>query len=643
MATLNNEEIKKKKKRRRNAVIMLVLLILVFSPWIAEALDGGLRGIFNYGKFDFDFNYIKCLKELLVQKNRIVMVGGVLLFAVGFFIMNLSIANPTITSGKTVEVAKGIKIPVPAGNGEYGSDWFMSEEEKKKVFETCEYSPEKGFSFLSKEAGLIVDFCKKNGKEVIKYLAREAHAIILGITGQGKTRRLLLTSTWLDICAGINLCITDVKGEIYAYTSPFAKKMGYKEIVIDFREPEKGMHHNYLTDIIKFLKEGNIPEATDRTWDLVSSLVGEPKGEKLWNNGECAAIAAAILIVAQDAPEDCKNLTNVCYFLQYMCKMDEMGIMPITLYLKKLPEAHPARGAFGSAEIAPSRTRSSFFTSALSTLRLFTGYNIAEMTRFSDYDMEEIDEQKTIIYLIIPDEKRTRYELATLYIDQLYVKLLDIAKKKGGSLDRKFIFRWDEFGNCPKVAMMGGKMSAGRGRNIFFELYIQDYQQLEENYKEEAENIKANARLKMYLGSDNDTTLKSLSTACGNYTIETGSASASASEGHGSSINYSANANLIGRPVLYPKEVEKIEPPEALAFYTGKDVAVVNIPDISQWYCNQELGLGDKEFNRKLYQKIHESRESRSVGEPKLWGIWNKYRMIPEPEHPEADKKVSFL
>lgn len=642
MATLNSEEIKKKKKRRKSAVIMLVFLILVFSPWIAELLDGGLRGAFS-GKFDFDFNYGTCFQKLLLQKNRMVLVGGVLMFAVSFFILNLSMANPTVTNGKIVEVAKGIKIPVPAGNGEYGSDWFMSEEEKTNLYEICEFSPTTGFSSLNKNAGLVVDFCKKGGKEFIKYLAKEAHAIILGITGQGKTRRLLLTSTWLDICAGINLCVTDVKGEIYAFTSGFAKKMGYREIVIDFREPEKSMHHNYLIDIVRFLKEGNISEATDRTWDLVSSLVGEPKGEKLWNNGECAAIAAAILIVAQDAPEECKNLTNVYYFLQYMCKMDEMGIMPISLYLKQLPEAHPARGAFGTAEIAPSRTRASFFTSALATLRLFTSYNIAEMTSFSDYSMDDIDEQKTIIYIIIPDEKRTRYELATLYIEQLYTKLLDVAKKKGGSLDRKFIFRWDEFGNCPKVCLMGAKLSAGRGRNVFFELFIQDYQQFEENYKEEAENIKSNARLKIYLGSDDPKTLKSLSESCGTYTIETASASASASEGRGSSVNYSANANLTGRPVLYPKEIEKIEPPEALAFFTGKNVAVVNIPDISEWYCNKELGLGDIEFNKQLYKKVHEAREKRHVGEPKLWGVWSKYRMIPEPKHPEEDKKVSFL
>ena len=79
-------------------------------------------------------------------------------------------------------------------------------------------------------------------------------------------------------------------------------------------------------------------------------------------DGQCATIAAAILIIAQDAPEGYKNLTNVYYFLAYMCEPDrETGEMPITRYLEKLPESHPARGAFQVAQIAPFRTRSSFF------------------------------------------------------------------------------------------------------------------------------------------------------------------------------------------------------------------------------------------------------------------------------------------
>lgn len=643
MAGLDRESIKRQKKNRRNAVLTLICFILICSPWITELLDGLLRGMFtDFGHFKFNFNYTECIKLLISNPIRLIITGAFLIIIVSVFIMNLSISNPTVTNARTIKIAKGIEIPVPAGNGECGTDWFMTEEKKREVFEVCSYSKEGGFKNLRNDAGIVIDYEKKGEKEFIKYLTKEVHTIIFGTTGIGKSRRLLLTSVWLDLCAGINICLTDIKGDIYAYTSEFAEKKGYRKIVYDLRDPEKGMHYNYMEEIIQFLEKGDISEATDRTWDLVSTLVGEAKGEKLWTNGEAATIAAIILLVAQDAPEGCKNLTNVYYFLQHMCKSDEDGDMAINHYMQKLPESHPARGAFAAAEMAHVRTRSSFFTSAVATLRLFTGYSIAEMSCCSDYDFNDFDEQKVIIYIILPDEKQTRYELCTLYIDQLYVKLLQIAKDKGGSLDRKFIFKWDEFGNCPTVSMMGGKMSAARSRNIFFELYIQDYQQLENKYRGEYKNIRSNAALKIYLRSGDNDSLEDLSKSCGTYTIEKGSASTSASEGKGTNISFSASSALESRRLLFPTEIKRIHPPTALVLLDGEAAAIVNLPDISEWYANRELGLGDKEFNKSIQKEVHSKRKSRKTGPPRLWGIWKEYELFPEPEYLE-DEKVSFL
>ena len=129
------------------------------------------------------------------------------------------------------------------------------------------------------------------------------------------------------------MLINDPKGELYAYTSPFAKDNGYQVVAIDFRNPNKGTHYNYMEEIISAIDSGNVAEAVDLTWDLVSVLVGDLKGEPIWHNGECATIAASILIVATEAPKEYRNLTNVYYFLANMAKPDPFGEMPITRYL----------------------------------------------------------------------------------------------------------------------------------------------------------------------------------------------------------------------------------------------------------------------------------------------------------------------
>lgn len=645
MATLHDETLKKRRRKKLYAYAVLLIAVLLLSPVVAEAIDGALRGIFlDFGNFQFDFNYKNCVMLLLEQRVRKFILLGFLLISMCFYMLTTTMTAPPITSTSTVEVATGISIPVPVGNGQYGNARFMKAEELNQVYDVVQYNGNGKIEHLRNNTGIIVSFEKRGKSEYIRYLGTPVHVIILGSTRIGKTRRLLLTSTWLDIMAGVNMCITDVKGEIYAYTSEFAKNHGYRVLTFDIREPEKSDHHNYMIDVIKNLEIGDIPTAVDKAWDLVSVLVGEAKGEKIWNNGECSTIAAAILIVAQDAPTHCKNITNVYYFLAYMCEMDEYGEMPINRYLEEMPENHPARAAFQVAKIAPSRTRSSFFTSALATLRHFTNYKISEMTSMSDYTMEEFDEQKTILYLIVPDERKNLYSLGSLYIKQLYESLVAVATKKGGRLNNRFIFRCDEVGNFPVIPDLGTMMSAAAGRNIFFELVLQDYQQLESKYKEDYGNIKGNAQLTMYLRTTEEKTLETLSKRCDTYTVQINSTSSSQSDGKNNKLNYSSSANMASRPLLYPGEIGKIKSPDVLLLMGGEHPAITQLPDLTQYYANKEFGLGDEAYNQKVYLQRHGAREARPIQEPLSWGIWNKYKGIePQTDETENVKKVSFL
>lgn len=622
---------------------MIGALWIFLAPVTVEFVDGFFRGIFqSYGVFDFDFNYIRNVELLLQDKNRQILI---LVLSILFFcgvLMLLYRARPQIGGAETMEVARGIHIPIPAGDGQYGTARFMTKEEMDQEFATATHSGRGNVRGLLPDAGIIVDYVRQGKKEMIWYLKEAVNVIILGATRCGKTRRLLMTSTWLDLLAGVNILAVDVKGEIFAFTNKFASLLGYEVRTLDFRYPEKSMHFNNLDEINRLLAEKRIPEAVNKAWDIVSVLVGEPKGERIWTDGQCATIAAAILIVAQDAPEECKNLTNVYYFLAYMCEADsETGEMPITEYLENLPASHPARGAFQVAKIAPFRTRSSFFTSALATLRLFTDWNVADITKMSDYRFSDTDDRKVITYLILPDEKTTYHPIGAIFIKQYYESLVSQAITKGGKLDRRFIFRLDEVGNFPIIPDFGTMLSAGAGRNIFFELALQDYQQLEGKYKDDFRNIRTNCQLTICLKVTDEQSTKAISTQLGNYTIQVNSASASVNDGRGDSSSFSSNSNLAGRPLLFPDEISAIQKPDALILYEGKK-AITHLPDLSEYYANRDFGLGDEVFNKKLFLERMEERQTRKIGEPKLWGIWGDYGMDLQLEENEKPK-VSFL
>ena len=105
-----------------------------------------------------------------------------------------------------------------------------------------------------------------------------------------------------------------------------------KQYVLILLSISIGSKKNFLEPVIQALCRNDISRAIEETWSLVSQLVGEPpeNGEKLWNSGEAATLAASIMAVCydnQDHPEY-QNLTNVFYFITEMCS-DYRGALPL--------------------------------------------------------------------------------------------------------------------------------------------------------------------------------------------------------------------------------------------------------------------------------------------------------------------------
>ena len=547
-------------------------------------------------------------------------------------------------------ITEKISIPVPSGSGQYGTQRFMTLKEIEELSEISIYEYQEGEKPPTKGGVVLGIYDKKipenHSIDKILYMGEDRHILLNGATRCGKTRRVLIESIWLTAMAGENMLVNDPKGELWTYTAPFLESLDYQVVAIDFRSPDRGVHYNYLDEIVKSVKENEIGEAIDLTWDLVSVLVGEAKGEKIWHDGECAAIAAVIMIVATEAPEEFKNLTNVYYFLFNMAKPGEFGNMPITKYLERLPEKHPARAVFAMAEIAHVRTRGSFFSSALGTLKHFTSPKIADMTAKTDYSFENMANKKTIVYLILPDEKTTLYGLGSMYIMQHYIYMVKAANKNGGRCPIDWWYFLDEFGNMPYIPFMPQYLSVGAGRGLRFLLVTQDFQQIKNKYKEEYSVIKNNCEFWMYLkGSDTDTQ-KEFSSRIGDYTVQANSTNYSASGKNTESFS----ASLAGRNLLKPEEVGLVGYPYVLISIAGQHPIMGIAPDLSFYYANKELGLGDEEHNRNITIERNSRREARKVQDINLWGIWKEYEPMEEEEvegyddyEMNSEEKKSFL
>lgn len=560
---------------------------------------------------------------------------------VGLYQMIFLQASPIISESREQQLTDNISIPVAVGNGQYGNERFLTEEEKKAIPEFAVYIP--GKTKPKGKGGIVLQMMINSaGKEEILYMPEDIHTILIGATRSGKSRRVMLQSIWLISLYGESMVITDPKGELHAYTRTYLEQKGYNVIDFDLCRPNCGKHYNYMQPILDALAEGDTSTAVDYTWDLVAVLVGEAKGEPLWSNGESATIAAGIMIVAMDAPPEYKNLANVYYFLAYMCELNEDGDMPINDYLDDLDDSHPAKGVFAMARIAQGRTRSSFFTSALGTLKLFTNWNVAEVTSKSDFTLEEIVQKKSVLFIIVPDEKKTLYPLASLLVNQLYVAHAKEARKHGSRVVVDCNYLLDEFGNFPTIPSFDSMLSVGAGRGLRFMLVLQSYQQLEEHYEKTFKTIKDNCQNIVYLKSPSEETVKEISEMLGSYTIQTSSVSGNSGKNPGDST-YSDSAQQAKRELLTPAEVGRIQSPYSLCRLIGNFPAIMKSPDISQYHANKELGLGDKEHNQKLIMDFEARREERQIKEPALWGIWKRYAFTAVKQSKQASQPLGAL
>lgn len=193
---------------------------------------------------------------------------------------------------------------------------------------------------------------------------------------------------------------------------------------------------------------------------------------------------------------------------------------------------------------------------------------ISYLTSDSDLDFEDFTSKPTVFYLIIPDDREERHNLALLCISQLYKRLVDKANSsKGGKLDKHVYFILEEFGNMPPIPKFDSMITVARGRNILFEMACQSYAQLETKYGADGrKTIMQNSNTQIYLGTDDQETRDSFSKMCGEVqlvyedktTSESKTVGGKAEDG-GKNVQSGSNIQRTTRPLITPYQLGQIE------------------------------------------------------------------------------------
>lgn len=452
--------------------------------------------------------------------------------------------------------------------------------------------------------GMIIHFQKKGSTERVQMMNEDKHTLIIGTSRSGKGRNFLQQSIGHLATCGENIICSDPKGENFLHTKEYLELIGYNVLALDFREPKKSIHYNFLELVNDAVDKGNIPEAVSRCWDIVSQYVGEPKGEKIWTNGEASMISGAAMASIYDnrhgENRKYRNMTNVYNFIAKGAEKVMEDKTRLDIYEESIDYNHPSKLIFGIAKAGAEKTLASFVISALTTLNLFTNSLIYNMTKDTSFSLSDIVHKKTAIFIILPDEKQTYYGLSTLFMVTLYQYLIEQATKYGGRLPIRFNYIIDEFGNNPKIPIIDTMMTASAGRGIRLCPVIQDFAQLDKVYgKDIAKIIQNNCETWVYLKTDDEDTKERLSKRLGTYTILSPNKSENFDE-FGRSKGRSSSASYMGRELLKTKEISEIDRPYFLFFHRGLPYVSYS-PDLSEWVWNDIYGLGDRQHNRDVY------------------------------------------
>lgn len=202
---------------------------------------------------------------------------------------------------------------------------------------------------------------------------------------------------------------------------------------------------------------------------------------------------------------------------------------------------------------------------ALSRLNSFLDSELEQILCFdTEIDAEEFCNQKSAIFLVMPEENPNTFFMISLIIQQLYREILSVADENDGKLKNRCVFFCGEFGTLPKIESAEMMFSASRSRRLQIVPIIQSFAQLEKNYgKEGSEIIIDNTQLTIFGGfAPNSSSADILSKALGNRTVMTDSVSRSKNDP-------SQSLQMIERPLMTPDELKSLPKGNFIVMKTG--------------------------------------------------------------------------
>ena len=489
------------------------------------------------------------------------------------------------------------------GDGQHGTARWATKREIRKTYKHIPFTPDKwrkqaknGQEPTASVVHLRPPFSKKDKTEEVSLPqgivvgctgnttamidTGDVHALMIGAAGVGKTAYWLYPCIEYACASGMSWLSTDTKGDIMRNYGQIAKDYGYHVSVIDLRNPTKSNGNNLLhlvnkyMDLYKKKPDKLVYKARCEKYAKIISKTIILSGMDAASFGQNAyfydaaegLLTATILLVAEFCKPEQRHIVSVFKIIQeLLAPSGKKGKNQFQQLMELLPNDHKAKWFAGAALNTAEQSMASVMSTALSRLNAFLDSELEQILCFdTEIDAEKFCNEKSALFIIMPEENPATFFMISLIIQQLYREILAVADENGGKLKNRCVFFCDEYGTLPKIESAEMMFSASRSRRLQIVPIIQSFSQLEKNYgKEGAEIIVDNTQLTIFGGfAPQSTSAETLSKALGSRTVMSGSVSRSKNDP-------SESLQMIERPLMTPDELKSMPKGQFVVMKTG--------------------------------------------------------------------------
>ncbi len=424
---------------------------------------------------------------------------------------------------------------------------------------------------LTQTERLMMSNRPKNPKD-----ARNKNVLIVGGSGSGKTR-FWIKPNLMQLHS--SYVLTDPKGTVLPECGNLFQKNRYRIKVFNTINFNKSMHYNPFAyihsekDILKLVTT------------LITNTKGEGKtGDDFWVKAETLLYCALIGYLWYEAPEEEQNFTTLVTFLNSMevREDDESFKNAVDMLFDELAAKEPEHFAVRQYEkykLAAGKTAKSVLISCAARLAPFDIKEIREITMYDELELDMLGEEKTALFLIMSDTDATFNFLISMIYTQLFNLLCEKADDvHGGHLPVHVRCLIDEAANIGQIPNLEKLMATIRSREISACLVLQAQSQLKALYKESADTIIGNCDSRIFLGGSEPTTLKELSEALGQETIDT----FNTGESRGRETSHSLNYQKLGKKLASVDELAVLDGNKCILQLRGVRPFLSNKYDITK-------------------------------------------------------------